>query len=1028
MSLVASVISRWQLTMVLFALLIALGINAFLSVPRAVDPHFPIPIVLIIATQPGADAADMEQTVSKPIEDVLQGLDDIEKVQSTNRDGNAIVRAEFDWRGDADKYFNDTVREVTAIRNQLPSGVIDVEFRRVRTTDTAVMQLALVSETASWRRMEKYASDLSDILNRNSEVRAVRLSGLPQNELAVVLDAGKLAELHIPMTQIADILQQGAAEIPVGAVQSGARRFNIDAGGAYEDLEQVRQLPVRTVDGSVLTIADIAQVSWSTEEQRIETTHNGKRATFITASQKDGIDVTKLRDKIFLQLESYRDQLPADIKLELQFDQSKDIGFRLKELARDFSIALFLVIFTLMPLGFRASLIVMISIPLSLTSGLLVIFSIGENLNQLVVAGFILSLGLLVDDSIVVTENIARHLRMGKHRALAAIEATKEITPAILGSTGVLIFAFFPLLFLPEGAGAYTKSFFYTIISTVSASMIISLTIIPFLASRMLKRDEDPEGNTLLKWLNYNIERFYQPLLRRALNWPKTTFYSAMAVTLSAFLLIKFMGFSLFPDADASYFRVNIETEEGSSIATTRNVMQQVSAILAQEPSIKVRAENVGAANPPVFYNVFDLRESSNYAEILVVLDEWDGSESQAMIARLREKFNDIAGARIKTLVFHNGAFIDAPISIRIQGPDNEVLKSLSQQLASIIRAHPKTRDVVNPVATDRIDIDLNIDEQKAALLNIASGSPRRAIRLALNGEEAGSFRDNEGDNYPVVVRLPRDNVQPVSALQNIYVANRDGRPIRLDEIAAPQLKPVSPVIERYELERVVSVTAQLKQGGTPSIIAQDILREARDIDLPAGYSISAGGEAEAVDNTLAGFGPAILIALFSIFAILVAEFGRFRETIVVVGVIPLGTFGGILALYFTGNSVSFMAIIGFIALIGIEIKNSILLVDFTYQLRSKGVQLREAIEQAGRVRFLPVLLTSLTAIGGLTPLALLGGNLYAPVAVVIIGGLISSTILSRIVTPVMYLLIAEPDKPQAKSPPNEEVDRLVLT
>lgn len=1028
MSLVASVISRWQLTMVLFALLIALGINAFLSVPRAVDPHFPIPVVLIIATQPGADAADMEQTVSKPIEDVLQGLDDIEKVQSTNRDGNAIVRAEFDWRGDADKYFNDTVREVTAIRNQLPSGVIDVEFRRVRTTDTAVMQLALVSETASWRRMEKYANDLSDILNRNSEVRAVRLSGLPQNELAVVLDAGKLAELHIPMTQIADILQQGAAEIPVGAVQSGARRFNIDAGGAYEDLEQVRQLPVRTVDGSVLTIADIAQVSWSTEEQRIETTHNGKRATFITASQKDGIDVTKLRDKIFLQLESYRDQLPADIKLELQFDQSKDIGFRLKELARDFSIALFLVIFTLMPLGFRASLIVMISIPLSLTSGLLVILSIGENLNQLVVAGFILSLGLLVDDSIVVTENIARHLRMGKHRALAAIEATKEITPAILGSTGVLIFAFFPLLFLPEGAGAYTKSFFYTIISTVSASMIISLTIIPFLASRMLKRDEDPEGNTLLKWLNYNIERFYQPLLRGALNWPKTTFYSAMAVTLSAFLLIKFMGFSLFPDADASYFRVNIETEEGSSIATTRNVMQQVSAILAQEPSIKVRAENVGAANPPVFYNVFDLRESSNYAEILVVLDEWDGSESEAMIARLREKFNDIAGARIKTLVFHNGAFIDAPISIRIQGPDNEVLKSLSQQLASIIRAHPKTRDVVNPVATDRIDIDLNINEQKAALLNIASGSPRRAIRLALNGEEAASFRDNEGDNYPVVVRLPRDNVQPVSALQNIYVANRDGRPIRLDEIAAPQLKPVSPVIERYELERVVSVTAQLKQGGTPSIIAQDILREARDIDLPAGYSISAGGEAEAVDNTLAGFGPAILIALFSIFAILVAEFGRFRETIVVVGVIPLGTFGGILALYFTGNSVSFMAIIGFIALIGIEIKNSILLVDFTYQLRNKGVQLREAIEQAGRVRFLPVLLTSLTAIGGLTPLALLGGNLYAPVAVVIIGGLISSTILSRIVTPVMYLLIAEPDKPQAKSPPNEEADRLVLT
>lgn len=1011
MSLAASAISRWQLTMVLFALLTALGINAFMSIPRAVDPHFPIPVVLITALQPGADAADMEETVAKPIEDILQGLDGIEKVQSTNRDGSSIIRGEFDWKGDADQYFNDSVREVTAIRDQLPEGLIDLGFRRVRTTESAIMQLALVSETASWRRMDKYAQDLSDLLNRNLGVRGVQISGLPKNEVSVVIDSGKLSQLRVPMTQLADTLAQGSAEIPGGSVQSGSRRFNVDAGGAYENLDEIRQLPVRSSDGSVLTINDVADVAWSTEEQRVETTHNGKRAIFITATQKDGIDVTKLRDILFVQLDEYRELLPADMQLTLQFDQSKDIKFRLSELARDFSIALFLVIFTLMPLGFRASIIVMISIPLSLASGLLAVYSVGENLNQLVVAGFILSLGLLVDDSIVVTENISRHLRMGKARAVAAIEATKEITPAILGSTGVLLFAFFPLLFLPEGAGAYTKSFFYSIIFTVTASMIISLTIIPFLASRLLRRDEDPEGNVLLQWVNRNIERFYDPLLQRALTWPKTTFYSAMAITLSAFILIKYMGFTLFPNADASYFRVTVETEQGSSLALTRSVVKKVSAILEKEPSIKIRAENIGAANPQVFYNVFGTRENSNYGEILVVLDRWEGAETEAMVERLRAQFEKVAGARIRAIMFQNGAPVDAPLSIRVQGPDNNVLKQLSQKIETIMRTHPEARDVINPVATDRIDIDMNIDERKAALLNIAGGSPRRAIRLALNGEAAGNFRDTEGENYPIVVRLPRGDAQPVSALHDIYVASRDGQPIRLEEITTPTLKAVPPVIERYKLERVVAVTGQVVNGGIPAKIAGDILAEAEKIDLPQGYSFRAGGEAEAVNDTLQGFGPALLVALFSIFAILVAEFGRFRETIVVVGVIPLGTFGGILGLYITGNSVSFMAVVGFIALIGIEIKNSILLVDFTTQLRVEGMKLRDAIEQAGRVRFLPVLLTSLTAVGGLMPLAILGGNLYGPLAIVIIGGLISSTILSRIVTPVMYLLIAKEDE-----------------
>jgi multidrug efflux pump subunit AcrB len=999
-------IRRWQLTLVLFALLSALGYSAFSTIPRAVDPHFPLPVVVITAIQPGADAAEMEQTVAKPIEELMQGLEDVKEIVSASNDSSAVIRAEFDWSGDPDRYFNDTVREVTAIRSRLPADLARLDFKKMRTTNASVLQIALVSETASWRRMEKYGRDISEAFSRYTSVREAEVHGLSQPEVTVAVDPARLAELQLPASLVADALRLGGADVASGAVVSGTRRFNVEAGGAFKNLDAIRNLPLRANNGSILRVGDVAKVYWGAEEARTRLFHNGKRAIWITANQKAGTDATKLRDALLEELELQKKTLPPDIDVVMQFDQSRDIATRLRELARDFAIALFLVMFTLLPLGWRAAAIVMVSIPLSLASGLLAVYAAGFNLSQLVVAGFILSLGLLVDDSIVVIENISRHLRMGKERIQAAIEGTKEIQLAVLGSTGVLIFAFFPMLFLPEGAGQYTRSFIATIIFTVTASLVISLTIIPFLASRMLKRDEDEHGNRLLQWLMRNIDHFYRPLLHKALEAPRKTVWGALAVTIAAFGLVPVLGFSLFPDADASYFRVKIDAEQGTSLDETQRIVRKVSDILAKEPTIEVRAENVGRFNPSVFYNSFETVETTTEGEILAVMDKWHGRESRQMVDRLRKQFEEISGARVKLVLFQNGAPINAPVEFRVVGPDLDMLKSLAAKVQAVLHETPGTRDIVNPVANDRIDLDMQIDDAKAALLDIPAGSPRRTIRLALSGERAGTFRDSEGDSYPVTVRLPLDGTQPVSALDSIYLASRSGAPVALGEITDPELVAVPPLIKRRNLERTVEITAQTQEGALASKVTVDAKARMEKIDLPPGYSIRVGGEAEKINDTFSGFGPVILIALFIIFGILVAEFGEFREALVVAGVIPLGTFGGFLALLLTGNSLSFLAVIGFVALIGIEIKNSILLVDFTTQLRARGLALREAIEQAGEVRFLPVLLTSVTAIGGLLPLAIFGGNLYGPLAIVLIGGLISSTLLSRIVTPAMYLLV----------------------
>ena len=1007
-------IRRWQLTLVLFSLLCALGFSAFQQVPRAVDPHFSMPVVSIVAVQPGADAAEIEQTITKPIEELVQGLEDVQSVVSSSSDGNAVIRAEFDWSGDPDQYFNDTVREVTAIRNQLPSDLQALQFEKIRTTNASILQIALLSDNASWYRMEKYARDVSEALGRYKEVRQAEIYGLPQTEISVAINSGRLAELRLPASVVVDAIRVGGADVPAGAVISGARRFNVETGGAFRDIEKIRNLPIRTNDGSIIRVGDVADVQISAAEQRTRVSHNGKRAVFITANQKQGTDATKLRNLLVEELARQQELLPPDIEAVIQFDQSKDIRKRLNELARDFAIALFLVLMTLLPLGWRASMIVMISIPLSIASGLLAISAYGFNLSQLVVAGFILTLGLLVDDSIVVVENIARHLRMGKSRSEAAVDGTKEITMAVLGSTGVLVFAFLPLFFLPEGAGKFTQSFFGTIVATITASMIVSLTIVPFLASRILKGGESEEGSALLQWLMRKIDRFYHPMLHWALDRPRRSVWGALAGTCAAFLLVPLLGFSLFPNADTSYFRVTIEAEQGASIAETGRIVAQVSAILKTEPAIKVRAENVGSYNPPVFYNVFQRGENPTHGEVLAIMDNWQGAKSRAMVERLRAKLDQIPGARIKLVLFQNGAPINAPVEFRVYGPDQDELKRLAGQMEQVLRETPGTRDINNPVAFDKVDLDIRVDDAKAALLDVPAGAARRAIRLALSGERAGTYRDAEGDSYPVVVRLPLADTQPVSALESIYVSNRSGQAVQLAEISEPTLESTPAAIYRYNLQRYVGVTAQIINGAVVSKVNMDAKKRMDQIPLKPGYSIAVGGEAEKINDTFVGFGPVVVVALFSIFAILVAEFGRFKEALVVAGVIPLGTFGGLIALLLTGNNLSFLAIIGFIALVGIEIKNSILLVDFTTQLRQRGLGLREAIEKAGEVRFLPVLLTSVTAIGGLMPLALFGGSLYGPLAIVLIGGLISSTLLSRIVTPAMYLLVVRGDAAKA--------------
>ena len=1046
MSLWSFSVHRWQFTLVMFALLIATGLWALGAIPRAEDPSLKFPGSLVAVHYPGADPEDVERLVVDPLEDALAELDDVKKLTSTALDGLALIEIEFVYGVDPDRKYDEVIREVNVVRPSLPPDVLSIDVRQFTPGTVNIVQFALVSTDADWRELRKHAENLEELIETVPGVRRAATWAYPAPEVRVAIDLERLAGANVTLGQVIAAVQGENASIPGGAVDVGMRRYNLKTSGSYESLAEIGDTVVSARAGRVVHIRDLAEVSWSAEEERYIGRYNGTRAVFVTASMKDNQNVFVVRDAIYARLPQFRAGLPSQVRLENGFDQSANVDRRLSRLQVDFTIAIGLVILTLLPLGLRAAGIVMISIPLSLAIGLAALYLTGFSLNQLSIAGFVVALGLLVDDSIVVVENIARNVRQGVPRLQAAIAATDQIWLAVLGCTATLLLAFVPLLFLPEGAGDFIRSLPAAVLFTILASFFIALTIIPFLASRLLRGEErrpprqpwlaaplarlhvlldraDHVADRVLAAVMRAIHRIYGPALRWGLARPRTTLAAALSVFALSLLLVPWIGFSLFPTADIPQFRVRIEAADGASLAETDRALRFVEQKLAETPGIRWWFSNLGQENPRIYYNVLSRNSSANLAEVFAEVEKYDPVATDRMLDGLRAEFAGYPAARISIHQFENGPPILAPIEIRVFGPDMETLRALAADVEKLIEEIPGTRDVVNPLRLSRTDIDLHVDSEKAAMFGIPAIEADRTVRLAIAGLAAGQYREPDGDEYDITLRLPIGARPTLDLLQSVQVSSLTGRQVPLAQIIDPQFRSAPSVIKRYNRERAVAVTAHPATGYATDELTDQVITKLEAMTWPPGYRYIAAGELQAREESFGGLGVAMLVAVFGILAVLVLEFGSFRSMLIVFGVVPLGITGGLVALFLSGYTLSFTSMIGMIALVGIEIKNSILLVDFTNQLRAGGRALDDAIAEAGEVRFLPILLTSLTAIGGLTPLAIQGSGLYSPLAIVIIGGLISSTLLARLVTPVMYKLLPpaiEPRKAAALSSATE--------
>ncbi|HEY4063465.1 MAG TPA: efflux RND transporter permease subunit [Puia sp.] len=1008
-------VKNYQFTLIVFVMLAAIGVNSLLNMPRGEDPDIEAPSFSAIVIYPGTSPKDMEELVVNPIEKRFNEMDDVKRIRSTIDDGLAVIEIEFKYDKDPDKKYQDVIRELDAVRGDLPADILSIDVKRFTPSDVNILQIGLLSESAPYKDLEEWSKKLKERLEKIKTLKNVENWAFPRQQVRVSLNLEKLSQNKLPLNAVLQAIQRENVNIPGGSIEMGAKKFNVKTSGDYKSVDEIRNTVVSSADGKSIYIKDVADVSFNYEEQNYIGRLNGKRGVFVTASRKSGTNIFAVEKEMDPVLQKFQKELPPAIAYEKSFNNAQSVRTRLGHFEMDFAIAIFLVLLTLLPLGPRASIVVMVSIPLSLLIGLFLLDLFHITINQMSIVGMVVALGLLVDDSIVVVENIERYLRMGYERKAAAMAATRQIGLAVLGCTATLIFAFLPLMFLPEAAGDFIRSLPAAVVSTVLASLFVSLTIVPFLSSRILSGHEHPEGNFFLRGLRRFINGSYRRLLHAAIARPITTLLIALGIFVGCLALIPRVGFSVFPASEKPMFLINIQTPLGTSLTATDTVARYVERAIRGIPDLKNYTTNVGRGNPRIYYNVIPQNEVSNYAQLFVQLKETAPEKKRALIDSLRLRFSDYPGAKIEVKDFEQGPPIEAPIAIRLFSEDLDTLRSLAFRVEDLLKKTGGTMYVNNELTTLKTDIDVKVNKEKAGILGVPVNEIDRTVRMAVAGLDIGKFRkDNDkGDDYNINVCLPRTGRQTLDALDKIYVNSSNGSSIPLSQLADIQFQSSPTGIRHYDKDRYTTVTAFVRNGFNTTRVTGQVLASLDRMSFPKGASYMAAGEVESKQQSFGGLGAIILVTVFGLLGVLILEFKTFRGTLIVLSVVPLGVIGAVLALLFSGNTFSFVAVIGIIALIGIEVKNSILLVDYTDQLRRGRMGLDEAIQEAGETRFVPIILTTFTAIGGLIPLAAENNPLYSPLALVIIGGLLSSTILTRVVTPVLYKLLAPRIEPE---------------
>ena len=1021
MSLYSSAVKKPVTTILVFVAVVIIGLFSLLKLPIDLYPDIDTNTIMVMTTYSGASSQDIEQNVTRPLENTLNSVEHLKHITSNSKENISIITLEFEYGYDIDVLTNSVRDKLDMVSSMLPD---DAETPIIFKFSTDMIPIVLLSAQANESLPGLYKildENVANTLARVDGVGTVSISGAPKREIHIYLDPARLEAYNLTAESVIQLVAAENKNVPGGTFDMGSDTYSLRVQGEFKDPTEMRDLVVGSKDGAVVRLSDVARIDDSVEERAQETYNNGQRGAMIIVQKQSGANSVEISNKIKKILPDIQKKLPSDVKLDYIVDTSDNIRNTIASLVETVEYALlFVVIVVFFFLGrWRATVIIALTIPISLIASFIYLLATGNTLNIVSLSALSISIGMVVDDAIVVLENVTTHIERGSDPKQAAVHGTNEVAISVIASTLTLIAVFFPLTLVTGMTGVLFRQLGWMVSIMMVISTAAALSLTPMLCSQLL-RLQPVKGKLFTKFYG-PIERFldklddgFYHLLGLVVKHRWITTVGALLIFFGSMQLTKFIGSEFFPTSDNSRLGITLELPVGTRVEIAKDLTERIYKDWTKKyPEIDKFNYTVGQASTDNTYASMQSNGSHIISMNITLKPIKERTKSLTEVAALMredlKKYPELDKYQVNVGGSRGGSMSgQSTIDYEIYGYDFEKTDSVAQRLKRILSSVKGTADIRISRDNYQPEYQVDFDRQKLAIYGLNLTTAANALRNRINGSTASYFRE-DGDEYDIKVMYDPDHRQSIEDIENILLFNAQGKGVRLKEVGTVVERFNPPTIERKDRERIITVSTVVQDRPMSDIIA-DAQPLIDKMEVPSGVSINLSGSYEDQQDSFRDLAMLAVLIIILVYIVMASQFESFTYPGIIMTSIMFAFSGVVLILWITGTNLNVMSMIGGIMLIGIVVKNGIVLIDYITLNRERGMSITKSVLHAGKSRMRPVLMTSLTTILGMVPMAVgtgEGAEMWRPMGVAVIGGLTFSTILTLLFVPTLYTIFA---------------------
>lgn len=1016
MSIFTTAVEKPISTLMVFVAVIVIGVYSYIKLPIDQYPKMDPPYITVMATYPGANATDIEQNVTKQLEDQLNSVDDLKEMTSTSYENLGVVTLEFEWGINLDNASNDVRDAVDKAMNNLPDDIDRPTIMRISTSMMPTLVYAVTAEQ-SYSGLYKILDDKVIMnLNRVDGVASAYVSGISERVVYVDLDPNKLDAYNLTLSQVGNAIYAENRDVSAGNVKVGIEDYSLRIEGEFEQSDDIKNISL-AMNGKTIKLADIATVRDTLKDITLETQVNRKNGAILLVTKQSDANAVAVAAEARAVIEKSSKELPSDVTFTMISDNSDFIIKAIDNLKETlFYALLFVVIVVFVFLGrWRSTFVIALTIPISLIVAFIYLAVADGSLNTITLMSLSIAIGMVVDDAIVVLENVTKHVDRGSRPKEAAKYGTNEVWTSVIVTTLVTVAVFFPLTMIPGIMGIFFKPLGWIICICVCTSTVTAISLTPMLCSKFLKlrdKEEDAKGGRLSfyvlsqKWLA-KLDNVYEKLIRWVLGHRALTICSMVSLFVASIFLTPYLHTEFFPQNDQNNINVYAKMQQGQRVEVTKDIAMKVdSAIRARIPEVTIITTSYGSEEEASFASMMNTTGSNIFNMRMRTVDMKDRNRSVFVMAdsirSLINEFPEILDYEVTT--GQNGTTGNT-VDIEIFGHDFPGTSRFAAELKDRLKSVKGAEDILISRGDDKTELQIFLDREKLARHGLTTSGVGSLVRTYVYGNRNSKFKE-EGEEYDIIVRLEEKYRSKISDVENMLITDGYGQKVRLKELGQIVEGYNPPSIERKSKQRMLKVSVTPASGHAMGDIAVECQKVIDQMDIPSEYSIYIGGSYEDQQESFGALGLLVILSLLLVYLVMAAEFESFVMPAIIMLAIPFAFTGVILALLIFNVNLSIVAALGAMMLIGIVTKNGIVLIDYINLMRERGVKLYEAIALSCRSRLRPVLMTSLTTMLGMLPMALStseGSETWQPMGVAVIGGMVFSTIITMLIVPAVY-------------------------